>query len=289
MYQSTLLLVDGMAVVYRAFFAIRNLKTTAGEPSNAIFGFIRMVEQLVKVWCPSHLIVVFDGGIPAERLALVPEYKANRAAMPDELRMQLAGINEYLAAASIASVRLNDCEADDVMATLAARAADEATQVLLATHDKDLFQLVDANTKIVPVAGSADAMGPDEVLAKTGVAPSQIVDWLALIGDSADNIKGVRGVGPKTASKLLGRYDDVDAIWSNLDAIDGARLKQTLSESRDIVERNQRMVMLDTAVEGVPDWSQFPVAAASVGRLIAFHEKYEFHALARALREPELF
>jgi len=289
MYQSTLLLVDGMAVVYRAFFAIRNLRTAAGEPTNAIFGFIRMVEQLAKVWHPTHLVVVFDGGSPPERLALVPDYKANRSPMPEELRTQLSGINDYLTAAAIPSVRFNACEADDVMATLAVRAADETTQVLLATHDKDLFQLVNAHTKIVPVAGSSDAMGDAEVLAKTGVDPLQIVDWLALIGDSADNIKGVPGVGPKTATKLLRKYGDAATVLSNLDAIDGDKLRQSLESSRDIVERNQKMVKLDTAVEGVPEWLRFPVALPSVTQLLDFYEKHEFHALARALREPELF
>jgi DNA polymerase I len=289
MHGPRLLLVDGMAAVYRAFFAIKNLKTSQGVPSNAIFGFIRMVELLTKSWNPSHVVVVFDGGVPALRMELVPEYKANRAPMPDELRTQLDGINQYLEAASIPSIRLDACEADDVMATLAVNAADESTDVLLATHDKDLFQLVNERVSIVPVAGKQALMGPDEVLAKTGVHPSQIVDWLALIGDSADNIKGVPGVGPKTATKLLRTYGCVDNLWPHLEEVNGEKLKQSLANSRDIIERNLKMVKLDTAVEGVPEWGQFAAAPASVGKLLTFFEKFEFHGLARALREPELF
>ncbi len=289
MQDATLLVVDGMAAVYRAFFAIKNLKRSDGQPTNAIFGFIRMMDQLVKTWQPTHLVVAFDGGIPAARLALVPEYKANRSPMPDDMRSQLEGINEYLATAAIPSTRLDACEADDVMATLAVQAGEAGAEVLLATHDKDLFQLVNARTRIVPVAGHAEAMGPEAIQAKTGVAPAQIVDWLALIGDSADNIKGVQGVGPKTATKLLNAYGSVDGIWDHLDEVAGAKLKQSLGESRDIVLRNQAMVKLDTAVTGTPDWSGFAKAAAPVGPLLAFYDRFEFSALAQALREPELF
>ena len=289
MQDATLLIVDGMAAVYRAFFAIKNLKRSDGKPTNAIFGFIRMMDQLVKSWRPTHLVVVFDGGVPLERLELVPDYKANRASMPEDLRSQLEGINTYLAAASIPSVCLDACEADDVMATLASRAVEAKALVLLATHDKDLFQLVDARTRIVPVAGHAEAMGPAEIAAKTGVNPEQIVDWLALIGDSADNIKGVPGVGPKTATKLLSAYGNVKGVWDHLDEVAGEKLKQSLAASRELVVRNQRMVKLDTAVEGTPDWSRFGVRPAAVGQLLAFYEKFEFSAFAQALREPELF
>jgi DNA polymerase-1 len=286
---STLLLVDGMAAVYRAFYAIRNLKTSIGMPTNAIFGFIRMLEQLVKIWQPTHLAVVFDGGLPPERLELAADYKANRAPMPDDLRSQLDPINEYLAAAAIPSVRMDACEADDVMATLAAQAGSADDHVLLATHDKDLFQIVGGAVQIVPIAGKADAMGSSEVAAKTGVRPEQIVDWLALIGDSADNIKGVPGVGPKTATKLLVEFGDVSGVWEHLDEISGEKLRKSLGESRELVERNQRMVKLSTSIPDVPDWHGFEVTTPGAGQLLAFYERMEFHALARALREPELF
>jgi DNA polymerase-1 len=289
MHDNTLLVVDGMAAVYRAFYAIKNLRTSDGRPSNAIFGFIRMMDQLVKAWSPSHLVVAFDGGLPAERMELIPEYKANRSPMPDDLRLQLDGINEYLAAAEVPTVRLNACEADDVMATLAVRAAGSSTRVLLATHDKDLFQLVNENTEIVPVTGRREFMGPDEIVAKTGVMPEQIVDWLALIGDSADNIKGVPGVGPKTATKLLTAYGCIDGIWPHLDDIQGAKLKESLAESREIILRNQKMVKLYTDLEGIPDWKNFSVTAGSVEKLLQFYDKFELHDFARSLREPELF
>ncbi len=289
MHNKTLLLVDGMAAVYRAFYAIKNLQTRNGEPSNAIFGFVRMIDQLKKAWSPSHLVVVFDGGSPPERLQLVPEYKGNRSPMPDEMRLQLDGINEFLEASSIPSVRRDACEADDIMATLAVRAADKETRVLLATHDKDLFQLVNENTQIVPVTGKREMMGNEEILTKTGVDPEQIVDWLALIGDSADNIKGVPGVGPKTAAKLLVEFGCVDKMWSHVNELNGNKLRESLGASRDIVERNQKMVKLYTDLNGIPDWQEFGIKQPQVARLLKFYDKFELHDFAKKLREPELF
>jgi len=289
MHDNTLLVVDGMAAVYRAFYAIKNLRTSDGRPSNAIFGFIRMMDQLVKAWAPSHLVVAFDGGLPAERMELVPDYKGNRSPMPDDLRVQLDGINEYLEAAAVPSVRLDACEADDVMATLAVRAAGSDTRVILATHDKDLFQLVNESTVIVPVTGRKEFMGPDEIVAKTGVKPDQIVDWLALIGDSADNIKGVPGVGPKTATKLLNEYGSIEGIWPHLDDIQGAKLKESLADSRDIILRNRKMVKLYTDLDGILDWKEFRVSRAAVNKLLKFYDRFELYDFARNLREPELF
>ena len=289
-HNKKLLLVDGMAAVYRAFFAIPDMRTADGRPNNAIFGFIRMLNQLVKAWAPTHLAVIFDGGLPEERMELVPEYKANRTPMPDDLRSQLDGINEYLEAAAVDAVRLDSCEADDVMATLAVRAgSDGADTVFLATHDKDLFQLVNESVSIVPVAGKREAMGVAEIVAKTGVQPGQIVDWLALIGDSADNIKGVRGVGPKTATGLLCEYGDIDAIMAHLDDLPRAKLRESLNDSRELIERNRKMVKLYTDLDGVPDWKLFERKVPSVGRLLEFYDRFEFDSFARPLREPELF
>jgi DNA polymerase-1 len=285
-----LLLVDGMAAVYRAFFAIPPMSTADGRPSNAIFGFIRMLDQLRKVWNPSHLAVIFDGGLPQERMALVPDYKANRPPMPDDLRTQLEGINEYLDAASVDSVRIDGCEADDMMATIAVAASrDGADAVLIATHDKDLFQLVNERIKIVPVAGKGEAMGVDEIKAKTGVLPRQIVDWLAMIGDSADNIKGVPGVGPKTATRLLCEYGDIDAVIAHLDDFPQGKLRESLRDNMEILVRNRKMVGLYTEIDGLPDWRGFIEKEPSIGRLLEFYERFEFHAFAKPLREPELF
>jgi len=289
MPQNTLLLVDGMAAVYRAHFAIKGMSTSDGRPSNAVFGFIRMIDSLRRTWKPTHIAVVFDGGLPPERMTLVPEYKANRQPMPDDMRAQLDGINRYLAAARVGSVRLDACEADDVMATMAVRAARDSADVLLATHDKDLFQLVNSQIKIVPVTGKNEIMGEQEVLAKTGVPPRLIPAWLALIGDSADNIKGIAGVGPKTATKLLNQYGDIDSIVAHSSELKGVRLGESIAGGRDLLSRNLKMVTLYTELDNVPDWKRFEACPPAVDELLRFYDEFEFDVFAKPLRAPELF
>jgi DNA polymerase-1 len=289
MADTRLLLVDGLAGAYRFFHAIRALSTKAGEPVNAVFGFIRMMQQLERAWRPTHVAVVFDGGTPPARLALVPAYKANRKPMPDDLRTQLPILNAYLAAAGIEALRLDACEADDVIATLAHRAAEEGCDVMIATGDKDLYQLVDGHVRIVSLAGEPTAMDAEAVVLKTGVRPEQIPDWLAMTGDAADNIKGVPGVGPKTAAKLLQTFGALQALYERLDAVESPKLRQVLADSRDIVERNLKMVRLDCAVPGVPDWHPLQRKPLPVRALLDFYRRYEFTAFANSLMSPDLF
>ncbi len=284
-----LLLVDGLAGAYRFYYAIRHLTTRSGVPVNAVFGFVRMMRQLFRSWTPTHCAVVFDGGIPPLRLELVPGYKAQRKPMPDELRTQLPILNAYLQAASIPCIRLDACEADDVMATLAVRAAGAGSEVWIATGDKDLFQLVNEQVRMVSLSGEPQVMDPLAVRVKTGVDPVQIPDWLALIGDTADNIRGVPGIGPKTASRLLASFGSMDNLYARLHEVESASLRQALVKHRDIVERNLKMVRLDTAVDGVPDWRALPCAIAPVKPLLDFYRQYELHAFANALSAPELF
>ena len=160
-----LLLVDGMAGVYRAFYAIRDLSTRDGRPTNAIFGFIRMVRQLREHWAPTHWGVVFDGGLPEQRTQLLETYKAQRPSMPDPLRQQLDGVNTYLDAAGIWTLRVDGQEADDVMAALVRQADPEMDEVLLATNDKDMYQIVNDRVTLVGLAGKGARMGPAEVRA----------------------------------------------------------------------------------------------------------------------------
>lgn len=289
MADTRLLLVDGLAGAYRFFHAIRGLQTQAGEPVNAVFGFVRMMLQLDRAWNPTHLAVVFDGGTPPARLALVPDYKANRKPMPDDLKAQLPVLNAYLAAAGIDSLRLDACEADDVIATLARRAADAGSDVMIATGDKDLYQLVDGHVRIVSLAGEPTAMDADAVEQKTGVRPDQIPEWLAMTGDAADNIKGVPGVGPKTAAKLLKTFGGLPTLYARLDSVESPKLRQTLADSREIVERNLKMVRLDCEVPGVPDWRPLQRKPLPVHSLLDFYRRYEFTAFANSLMSPELF
>jgi DNA polymerase-1 len=280
-----LLLVDGTGAAYRAFYAIMNLSTKAGVPTNAVFGFIKMLKQMEQAWSPTHRCVVFDGGLPAERMAALETYKAQREEMPESLRGQLLLINEYLTAAGIAWTLMGDQEADDVIATLVAKAAGSGAEVLVATSDKDLYQLVDDHVSIVPLTKAGERMGPAEVLAKTGVAAPQTVEWLALIGDSVDNIPGVPGVGPKTASKLLQEFGSLDGLWAGLATIKSDRLREVLASSRSMVERNLGLMRLRRDLPCEPDWLAYEAREPDPARVLPFFDKMEFNGLARELRE----
>ena len=273
-------------MAYRAFYAVRDLSTRAGQPTNALFGFVRMLRQLEKQWRPDRVVVAFDGGSPAHRLEKCPEYKAQRAPMPDDLRSQLGLINEFLAAAGIPRILLKGQEADDVMATLAVRAAGAGATVRLATSDKDLMQLVDARVRIVPPTKTDEELDAAGVAAKTGVQPGQIVDWLALIGDSSDNIPGVDGIGPKTATKLIAQFGSLAACLAQAEKIESDSLRAKVQAGRAIAELNVALMTLDKDVPGVPGWDEIPAPAPEAAKLKAFFEKYELHQFAAGL-EPK--
>jgi len=292
MVSKTLILVDGTAVLYRAFYAIPALATKSGKPTNAVFGFIRMLRQIAAVWSPSHWAVAFDGGLPEDRLALLGDYKAQRKPMPDALREQIPVVEDYLDRAKVARVRLDRQEADDIMASLAAQAECEAESILLATGDKDMYQLVSEKVGIVPVAGKNavnTAMGPDEVRHKTGVGPAQIVEWLALTGDTSDNIPGVPGIGEKTAAKLLGQYGSVENLWKHLEQIPSERMRQSLRENRDLILRNMQMVRLRRDLDCPLNWDHLKVRRPDGASLMPFFEECEFYSLAREQSEQSLF
>ena len=240
-----LLIVDGHAYAYRAFYAIRELRSPAGQPTNAIYGFVKMLEKMRQAVEPTHLKVVWDGGLSAERLAELPDYKAQRPEMPGDLRSQLDGIVEFLAAAKIASHRADGVEADDYIASLARHAAAAGWNVVIASSDKDFMQLVSARVGLLNPNDKTGAIwGREQVLAKTGVEPGQVADWLALMGDAVDNIPGVSGVGPKTATELLKQFGTVENLLARLAEVKSEKLRQSLNSSVAAVVRNQKLVRL---------------------------------------------
>lgn len=243
--RARLLIVDGHAYSYRAFHAIRRLTSPTGQPTNAIFGFIKMLAKLRETVQPSHIAVVWDGGLSEERTRALPEYKAQRPPMPAELAEQLDQIIHYLDAAGIPSFREAGVEADDYIACIAKRAASCGLQVFIASSDKDFMQLVSPQIMVInPSDKSQTPWTAERVRAETGVGPGQIVDWLSLTGDSSDNIPGVPGVGPKTAAELLDRFGSVKALFERLPEVRPDKIRTALESARDLVMRNQQLVRL---------------------------------------------
>ena len=241
-----LLIVDGHCYAYRAFYGIAaSLTSPSGQPTNAIYGFIRMLGKIQARLQPSHTVVVWDGGLAAERMTLLPEYKAQRAEMPAGMVPQLDQMVEYLRAAGICSLRKDGCEADDGIAALATQAAAAGLTVVIASSDKDFMQLVsDAIKLLVPQDKTENLWDADQVKQKTGVAPAQIVDWLSLVGDSSDNIPGVPGIGPKNAAELLGQFGAVEAVYARLPEVKSERLRTRLQAAKETVRRNQQLIRL---------------------------------------------
>jgi DNA polymerase I len=248
--QGRLLLVDGHAYAYRAFHAIRNLTAPDGRPTNAILGFIKMLEKLRDWLAPSHVAVVWDGGMSPLRLGMLPDYKANRPSMPDDLRTQITEIQRYLPVAGLVSVQMADVEADDCLAAIACRAIQLGLGTVIASSDKDFMQLVSPGLGLVNPADSPPRIWNEtDVVAKTGVRPDQVVDWLSLVGDTVDNISGVPGVGLKTAAKLLVQFGSVAGIYSRIGEVDPPKLRERLQQFSDVVARNKSLIRLDAGVK----------------------------------------
>ena len=239
------MIVDGHAYAYRAFHAIRELRGPDGRPTNAIYGFVKMLEKMRLALKPEYLMVVWDGGLSAERMTVLPEYKAHRPEMPDDLRPQFDEIANYLTAAGIASYRGDGVEADDYIACLARKAAENGWDVVIASSDKDFMQLVSARIGLLNPNDKTGAVWTrEQVVAKAGVEPKQVADWLALMGDAVDNIPGVPGVGPKTAAELVKQFGSVAALFERLTEVKSERLRTALCSSEQNVRRNLELVRL---------------------------------------------
>jgi DNA polymerase-1 len=281
-----LLLVDGHAYAYRAFHAIRSLNAPGGEPTNAIFGFIKMFNKARAQVRPDRVGVIWDGGLAAQRLDLLPAYKAQRPPMPEALERQLDEIVAWLRASGIFSFCGDGVEADDCIAALARRAEAERWRVVIASSDKDFMQLVsDAIGLMNPNDKTETIWGMAEVRARTGVEPRQIVDWLSLIGDAADNIAGVPGVGPKTAADLLQRFGSVDALYERLAEVASERLRSLLAAHEVAVRRNRELIRLHETLPPGCDLPQLQPQPANPDALRELYQRWGFRTLLRELEE----
>lgn len=247
-----LLLIDGHYYVYRSFFAIPNLSNSRGEPTNAIYGFTKTVRLMLKHLQPEMGAVFWDEGLPQKRLELQPAYKETRKEMPQPMVPQLDFIQGLTPQMGFKNISLPNTEADDLMGCYAVAAAKRGWEVVLATNDKDLFQLVNEKVKVYTTA-KADLVSPkdafallgeNEVVNKWNVPPSLIGDVLAIAGDSVDNIPGA-GIGRKAAAALLSEHGGLDGLLSNLDKVKSARSREKLTAAREQILQNRKMVELD--------------------------------------------
>ncbi len=215
-----LVLIDGSSYLFRAFHALPQLTSSKGQHTGAVRGVVSMIRRLMNDYPDSHIACVFDAKGKSFRNAIFSDYKANRPPMPDDLRSQIAPIHEIIRLMGVPLLMVEGVEADDVIGTLAGQATRDGMRVLISTGDKDMAQLVDENVTLINTMNDVVMDGPG-VEEKFGVRPDQIIDYLALVGDTSDNIPGVPKCGPKTAAKWLATYDTLDAVIENADRIAG--------------------------------------------------------------------
>ncbi len=239
-------LVDAYAHIYRGYHAVQSLKTKEGKPSNAVFALCKFLLSIRKDFQPGFGAFVFDKGAPAERLKIHPEYKANRPGMPDDMRCQIGTIKELISGFGWRIVEKEGYEADDLIASIATSLNDASVRIL--TNDKDISQIVDERVTIFAVNSltkEIEERSIENVIKKFGVRPDQIVDYLAMVGDSSDNIPGLPGVGPKTAGKLLEEFGSIENIYSSLNKLKTDKLKTLFTDNSEKLKRNVSLITLD--------------------------------------------
>ena len=250
MNQTPLLLIDSYSQIYRGYYAVRSLSTSKGEPSNAVFAMAKLLFKLQQEYGDRDGAFVFDKGKCSARLELAPEYKANRPPMPDDLRSQIEVIRELIRAFGWNIIEQESLEADDLIGCIAT--ANNSRDVLILSSDKDLSQLINRNIRmLVPDRDGKGLLLRDEAatIEKFGVPPAGIVDYLALIGDSSDNIPGVEGVGPKTAADLIREFGSIDAILAEPQKIKREALRGKITGAAEILRLNQKLIQLDLSAE----------------------------------------
>ena len=276
-----LVLVDGSSYLYRAFHAFPPLTNSAGEPTGAMYGVLNMLKSLISQVQPSHIAVVFDAKGKTFRDEMFEQYKSHRPPMPDDLRKQIQPLHDIIRALGIPLLVIEGVEADDVIGTLAVAASKANQKVLISTGDKDMAQLVDDNIMLINTMNNT-LLDRDAVIEKYGIPPELIIDYLALMGDSADNIPGVAGVGEKTALGLLQGIGSMAEIYANLDKvaelpIRGAKkLGNKLLAEKEMADLSYRLATIktDVALDITPE--QLTLGASNNDQLTEYFGRYEF-------------
>lgn len=274
-----LVLIDASSFIFRAFYAIRQLSTKAGIPTNATFGFANMILKVLEDLAPTHIAVVYDTKHPSFRKERYAEYKANRSEMPDELQPQIPYIKKFVEAMGLPRFEKPGLEADDIIAALAHFARKKKEDVCIVSSDKDLMQLVNEHTWMFDTMKNL-RIGPQEVKEKMGVGPELIADYLGIVGDSSDNIPGVKGIGPKGAVSLLEQYGNLEGIYANLDNMKPNKQLEHLKAHKESAFLSRELATVRTDVGIDFDWKELEVKPVFGDELKALLAELEFTRLA---------
>jgi len=271
-----LLLVDGSSYLFRAYHALPPLTSLKGEATGAIRGVVNMLQKTLQEWQPDYVGIVFDAKGKTFRNDLYPEYKANRPPMPDDLRTQIEPIHDFVRAMGLPLLMVPDVEADDVIGTLAVQATTHGLKTVISTGDKDMAQLVNPDVSLINTMSNTH-MDEDGVKQKFGVRPDQIIDYLALIGDTSDNVPGVPKVGPKTAEKWLHQYQTLDAVMADAENFKG-KIGENLRSSLEQLPLSRELVTIKTDVELTETPESLAQSELDLSTLQSLVERFEFRA-----------
>ncbi len=300
----TFLLIDGHAVIYRAFFAVIGLTNTAGQAVNAVYGFTRIILTAIRDYNPEYIAVTFDCPQPTFRHAQFAAYKANRAEMPEDLRLQIDMVKEMVAALNIPQFAIPGFEADDIIGTISRmlceaehlKGVDKLLTVVV-TGDRDTLQLVDDDTHVWLPARTKlqhnQELDAAAVVLKMGVRPNQVIDLKALMGDASDNIPGVKGVGPKTAVKLITQFHSLDGVYEALDTKSAVELElspklvEKLKVEKETAYLSQTLATIDRHVPLTFSLADCTVRGYDKGKVVALLQAWDFKSLINLLPADE--
>ena len=272
-----LYILDASSYVFRAYHAIGLLTNSKGFPTNAIFGFINMFNKFIMESKPEYFVAVFDSGGKSFRNEIYDDYKANRGEAPEDISLQFPKIIEYLKLRGICVMSQENFEADDIIGTLSKK-FQAKNKITIISGDKDFTQLI--NKKTIMLDTMKNRVTDDkEVLSKYGLKPEQMIDYFSLVGDSIDNIPGVRGIGPKTAQSLIDKFKTLDNLYKNIKKIDKERIKNLLEENKELAYISKELVTINTNLEITDDFNQFKISSSNNQQLNNFFKELEFDSM----------
>lgn len=284
---NTLLLIDGNAIMHRAYHALPPFKSKDGTPTNIVYGFLSMLHKVINDFKPEYLASVFDTPKPTFRNKIFKDYQIQRPKIEDDFIVQIPLVKKALDSAGVYRLEKDGYEADDLIGTISRFFEKNKFRVIIVSGDKDIFQLIDENVYVAaPQLGLANIkiFNQEEVEQKLDVAPKQIIDYKALAGDPSDNYPGARGIGPKTASKLIHQYKTIDDIYKNLDKIDSEKVRMILEKEKDNVYLSKKLATILTDVEINMDIEKLKFKGFN-NNLKEFLLKYQISSLAKRMFE----
>ncbi len=282
--ESTVYVIDAHSLIYQVFFAMGEMTSPTGQPVNAVYGFVRDMLDIIEKKKPGHLICTFDQGSVTFRNEMYAEYKAHRDPMPDDLRSQIPLIQKMLHALGIPVLGVDNFEADDLMATLARKIEERGGRCYLVTNDKDCRQLITGRVKLFNIRKNR-VYDETSLMNDWGIRPNQVVDFQAMVGDSADNVPGLPSVGPKTAQKYLDQFGSLDGLLNGVDQLKSQKQQEKIRANVELARLSRDLVRLDDQVPMEIDWERAQIGNIDVQAAVDLCDQFGFRSLAKRIGE----